>query len=295
MRIALAFLTVYLVWGSTYLAIRWGVEHAPPWLFAGARFLASGLLLVAYARWRGDAWPAPRDWRVIALTSTLMLVGGNGLVTYAEQWIASNQAALMVATSALWMAGFGTLGGRGERLNALTVAGLVLGFAGVAVLVGAGLESRTGPPLAYAALLASPVCWALGSVLSRRAPARCPPLMTAACQMLLAGAVMTLMGGALGEAPRWQWSWPLFWPFAYLVIFGSCIAYSAYYWLVYQVTPAQLGTYAYVNPAIAVLLGWWLADEYLAATQWLGTGIILAGVVAVTLAQRRPRAPEKSA
>lgn len=288
-QIAIAFAIVYLVWGSTYLAIRVGVQSLPPWLFAGVRFLLAGGLMLLYARLRGAALPVSgRDWRNIAVTALLMLVGGNGLVTWSEQWVESNQAALIVATSALWIAWLGTWGAQGERLNRLTLLGLGLGFGGVAVLVGSGLSLRAAPPLAYAALGLAPLAWAAGSVWSRRAPVACPPVMTAALQMLIAGAVMTAAGLALGEPPRWRNDPVALASLAYLVVFGSCLAYGAYLWLVHQVPPARLGTYAYVNPAVAVVLGWWLLDEHLNETQVLGTLIILGGVLLVTWASRKP-------
>lgn len=287
-KIAIAFAIVYLVWGSTYLAIRVGVQALPPALFAGVRFLLAGVIMLLYAYARGGRLPvSARDWRNVAVTGVLMLVGGNGLVTWAEQWIESNQAALIVATSALWMAWMGTWGARGERLGGLTLLGLGLGFGGVAVLVQSGLSLRAGPPLAYAALSLAPVAWAAGSIWSRRAPVSCPPAMTAALQMLIAGVVLTGIGLAAGEAPRWTWDRDPMLVVLYLALFGSCLAYGAYFWLVHEVTPSSLGTYAYVNPAIAVVLGWWLLDEHLNPTQVAGTAIILAGVVIVTWAARR--------
>jgi drug/metabolite transporter (DMT)-like permease len=289
-RIAIAFAIVYLVWGSTYLAIRVGVLDLPPWLFAGIRFLAAAVLMFAYAWLRGARLPtARRDWFSVAVTGLLMLVGGNGLVTWSEQWVESNQAALIVATSALWLAWLGTWGAQGERLNRLTLLGLGLGFGGVAVLVQSGLSLEAAPPSAYVALSLAPLAWAAGSVWSRRAPVSCPPVMTAALQMLIAGAVMTVAGLALGEAARWTPTPESLAALAYLVLFGSCLAYGAYLWLVHEVPPARLGTYAYVNPAVAVVLGWWLLDERLNATQVLGTVIILVGVLLVTWASRQPR------
>ncbi len=288
-QIAIAFAIVYLVWGSTYLAIRVGVQHLPPWLFAGVRFIAAGLLMLLYARLRGARLPVSRrDWLNITVTSLLMLVGGNGLVTWSEQWVESNQAALIVATSALWIAWLGTWGAHGERLNRLTVLGLALGFGGVAVLVGSGLSLRAAPALAYAALSLAPLTWAAGSVWSRRAPVSCPPVMTAALQMLIAGAVMTAAGLLLGEPARWHNDPTALAALVYLVLFGSCLAYGAYLWLVHEVPPARLGTYAYVNPAVAVVLGWWLLDEHLNQTQVVGTLIILGGVLLVTWASRKP-------
>ena len=284
-----ALLIVYVVWGSTYLAIRFGVEITPPYLFCSARFVAAGLILLLFAKARGLSLPtSPADWRVIGITAVLLLVGANGLVTWSEQWVASNQAALMVATSALWMACFGTLGARGERLGWLTWAGLLTGFFGVAVLMGEGLMHKSAPVAAYVALLISPVLWAAGSIFGRRNPLQCAPLMTAALQMLIAGVLMGAIGFAAGEHERWRWTAQSWWAWAYLTVFGSCIAYGAYYWLVHNVTPALLGTYAYVNPAIAVLLGAWLGAEHLSLTQMIGTGVILGGVVAVTLGQRMP-------
>lgn len=287
-QIVAAFATVYVVWGSTYLAIRIGVEDLPPVLFAGVRFLIAAPLMFAYAWWRGARLPRHlRDWWMIVVTALMMLVGANGLVTWSEQWIESNQAALIVATSALWMAWFGTWGDRGERLSALTLTGLLVGFVGVAVLVGTGLRLRDAPAAAYAALLLSPMLWAGGSVLARRHPLSVSPLMVAALQMLVTGIVMTALGLALGEASRWTPTMASLAALVYLAVFGSCIAYGAYYWLVHQVTPAHLGTYAYVNPAIAVLLGWWLLDEHMRPPQLVGTLVILAGVALVTVAARR--------
>jgi drug/metabolite transporter (DMT)-like permease len=290
LRIALAFATVYLVWGSTYLAIRIGVNDAPAILFAGLRFLLAAPIMLVYAWFRGARLPRSwRDWGIIIATALLMLVGANGLVTWSEQWVDSNQAALIVATSALWMAWFGTWGARGERLPPLTFAGLLMGFAGVAVLVGAGLQLQQAPWPAYAALLLSPVLWAAGSVVSRRYPTTSAPLMTAALQMLVTGVVMTTLGVLHGDVARWHPGASALGALIYLAVLGSCVAYGAYYWLVHEVTPAQLGTYAYVNPAVAVLLGWWVLGEALHSTQMLGTAIVLVSVILVTVASRRGR------
>ena len=290
MNVFAALLIVYLVWGSTYLVIRWGVEVTPPYLFASTRFLFAGALLLAYVRLRGLSMPSGiSEWRTIVITGVLLLVGANGLVTWSEQWVDSNQAALIVATAALWMAWLGSLGRRGERLSGSTWFGLLVGVSGVAVLVGEGLLHSRAPSAAYLALGISPVLWALGSIYGRRHPLSCPPLVTAAFQMLLAGVVMGLIGLAAGEGERWRWTTQSWYAWAYLVVLGSCVGYGAYYWLVHNTTPALLGTYAYVNPAVAVLLGWGLGGERLGAPQWIGTGIILVGVVMVTLSQRPAR------
>lgn len=203
-RVGLAFATVYLVWGSTYLAIRVGVDDAPPLLFAGVRFLIAAPIMLIYAWSRGARIPRDAgDWATIGLTALFMLVGANGMVTWSEQWVESNQAALIVATSALWMAWFGTWGQRGEGLSRLTLGALLMGFAGVAVLVAVGLRQQLAPISAYVALLLSPVLWAAGSIISRRRPTACPPAMTAALQMLVTGVVMTGLGLLNGEASVW--------------------------------------------------------------------------------------------
>lgn len=283
-KVLLAFVIVYIVWGSTYLGIRVAVEAIPPALCAGLRFDIAGTLILLYALARGHRLPSTlRDWLSAAFTGSMMLIGGNGLVTYSEQWVPSNQAALIVATSALWIAWFGTFGAKGEKLRPLTIVGLLLGFAGVVVLVGGGISARVAPVLAYLALLLAPITWALGSIYARRHPVGNTPLVTAALQMLTAGAVMTVIGLATGEQSRIRWEPRSFVALAYLIVFGSCIAYAAYVWLVHEVTPALLGTYAYVNPAVAVFLGWLLLDETLTRTQLIGTLIILLSVVIVTL------------
>lgn len=285
LRIALAMAVVYVVWGSTYLGIRVMVLDLPPLLSAGLRFLFAGLLMLGWVYLKRLSWPSrAADWRMLCATGALMLVGANGLVTWAEQWVDSNQAALIVATSALWIAGLGSLGAQGVRVTRLSLTGLVVGLAGVGVLVGEGLHLQQAPASAYAAMLFAPLLWAAGAMLSRSHPAQCSPFVAATVQVLFAGTLMTVLGLLAGETAQWQWSARSLWAMAYLAVFGTCIAYACYYWLVHQVTPATLGTHAYVNPAVAVLLGAWLLGERLGTLQVVGTFIILASVVIVNLA-----------
>ncbi|MGQ0529409.1 MAG: EamA family transporter [Panacagrimonas sp.] len=280
---------IYLVWGSTYLAIRIMVDALPALLSAGIRFLVAGLLMVGFALACRHALPkSRRDWYVIAATGALMLIGANGLVTWSEQWVVSNQAALIVATAALWIAYLGSLGASGSKVTLLSAVGLLFGLFGVAVLVGDGLRLGSAPWYAYAALQVSAFFWALGSVIAKRFATACSPLMTAAQQTLLAGAVMTVAGLAVGDANRWRWEPDAIAALAYLIVFGTCIAYAVFLWLVHQVTPVQLGTYAFVNPAVAVLLGSWLLDEHLSAIQMAGTTIIIGSVALVTIASPAP-------
>ncbi|MEK7224039.1 MAG: EamA family transporter [Pseudomonadota bacterium] len=288
-KVIIAFTAVYIIWGSTYLAIRVGVQQLPPALFAGARFVTAGILLALYARLSGQKFPTHlREWRTIAITALFMLVGANGLVVWGEQWVPSNQAALIVATTALWLAGFGTLGAHGQKLGPRTVLGLAVGFFGAAML----LLPENGFTLdhlwAQLAVLAACPLWAAGSMVAKRGHLTTPPLMVAALQSLVAGIVFCGFGFSTGEAVRWSWSPQAMAALVYLIIFGSCFAYAAYIWLLHEVSPAALGTYAYINPLVAVVLGWLVLRETLSATQMAGTVVIIIGVMLVSIT--RPRA-----
>ena len=283
-KIALAFLMLYLVWGSTYLAIRVGVQHLPPALFAGVRFVISGLVIGAYAWSQGMTLPRSfAEWKPIVIVGALLLMGGNGLVVWGEQWVASNQAALIVATTALWIAGFGTLGKQGQALSKQVLLGLVIGFAGVAVLLfphsgSLSMDHWWG----QLGILLAALSWASGSMYGKRQPSSIPPLMAAAMQMLVGGIMLCIIGFTLGEGSRWTWTTEGTAALVYLIVFGS-VTYAVYIWLLHTVTPAQLGTYAYVNPAVAVLLGWWLLNEKMSSAQIVGMLIILLGVVLVSI------------
>ncbi len=285
-KVIVAFAAVYIIWGSTYLAIRVGVQQLPPALFAGSRFVVAGILLALYARLSGQKFPIHwREWRTIAITALLMLVGANGLVVWGEQWVPSNQAALIVATTALWLAGFGTLGADGHKLAMRTLLGLAVGFLGVAMLMlpedGFSLE-HFGAQLAV--LAASPL-WAAGSMVAKHSRLTTPPLMIAAMQSLIAGIIFCCIGFPLGEAARWSWSTEAMAALAYLIVFGSCFAYAAYIWLLHEVSPSILGTYAYINPLVAVVLGWLVLQETLNANQLAGMVVILVGVMLVSIAR----------
>jgi drug/metabolite transporter (DMT)-like permease len=288
-KVIIAFTAVYIIWGSTYLAIRVGVQQLPPALFAGARFVTAGILLAIYARLSGQKFPTYlREWRTIAITALFMLVGANGLVVWGEQWVPSNQAALIVATTALWLAGFGTLGAHGQKLGPRTVLGLAVGFFGAAML----LLPENGFTLdhlwAQLAVLAACPLWAAGSMVAKRGQLTTPPLMVAALQSLVAGIVFCSFGLVTGEAMHWSWSPQAMAALAYLIVFGSCFAYAAYIWLLHEVSPAALGTYAYINPLVAVVLGWLVLRETLSDMQMAGTVVILLGVMLVSIT--RPKA-----
>jgi drug/metabolite transporter (DMT)-like permease len=292
-RLALvaAFAVVYVVWGSTYLAIRIAVQDLPPGLLAGIRFIIAGLALGALAMARGQALPATRqDWTVSAVLAIAFIVLGNGIVTWAEQWVPSNQAALIIASSALFTAWFGTFGRRGVPLSRATKLGLFAGLGGTALMVwpeggeAAAQESALFWP--RVAIVASTLAWSWGVMYSRNSTVTMKPLMFTACQMLIGGVVLTAAGLLSGEAGRWSWTLAGIGGLLYLTVFGSCLAYTTYMWLIQHTTPARLGTVAYVNPAIATLLGWWVLEEGLNTLQLLGMGIILASVAWVTVSAR---------
>ena len=287
LKAALAFAAVYIVWGSTYLAIRIGVQELPPALFAGTRFLAAGVLLAAYARLSGQAWPTgANEWKTIAIVGVLLLIGGNGLVVVGSQWIASNQAALIVATVALWIAGLGTLGPQGQPLARQALIGLLLGLTGVGLLLQPAADFSPNILWGQVAVLGAAFLWATGTIYGKRRRPRTPPLMSAAMQSLTAGGLLCVAGLMLGEASAWRWTWTGTTVLTYLIVFGA-LAFAAYVWLIHEVTPAALGTYAYVNPAIAVVLGWWILDEHLDAAQFIGMATILVGVILVSTARAR--------
>lgn len=286
-----AFAIVYVVWGSTYLAIGVAVQDLPPGLLAGVRFIIAGLVLGALALARGQPLPrAAADWRTAATLAVAFIVLGNGVVTWAQQWVPSNQAALIIASSALFTAWFGTFGRRGVPLSRATKAGLFAGLGGTALLVWpedpGSLAPGAGLLWPKAAIVMSTLAWSWGVMHSRNAIVTMKPLMFVACQMLVGGGILTAIGIADGQLAEWSWTLAGIGGLLYLTVFGSCIAYATYMWLINETTPARLGTIAYVNPAIATALGWWLLDESLTPLQLGGTAIILASVAWVTISAR---------
>ncbi|MCT4541875.1 drug/metabolite exporter YedA [Pseudomonas aeruginosa] len=284
--VVLALLLVYVVWGSTYLGIRLALEGGalPLTTVSGARFIVAGSLMYAVLRWRGMAAPTRRQWRNLVFMGLTMLVLGNGMVVLAERTVSSGLAATAVASVPLWMALFGAI--RGEHATKGEWLGIAIGFLGV-VWLNAG-SSLTASPQGLILLLIAPIGWAFGSVSARRLdlPA---PFMTAAGQMICGGVMLVALGLATGERPT---SWPSMnglLAVVYLCMFGSIVAFTAYVWLLHNVRPTLAGSYAYVNPVIAVLLGAWIGHERFGAHDLLAMGVILAGVVVLTLARTRAK------
>jgi drug/metabolite transporter (DMT)-like permease len=284
----IAYLVVCVFWGSTYLAIKIGVTELPPFLFAGLRFLTAGLLLLAVARALGDPLPRRSDWRTLAIVGVMLLAGGNALVVWSEQYIGSGIASIFVVTVAMWTALFDALipGGSGD-LSWRIVAGLLLGFLGTLLLVGATpaqiLAADKRGPIALTIASAS---WALGTVYAKRHPTQASPYMGAASQMIIGGAVVALLGTLLGEWPAWHLTGRGIGAIAYLVVFGSILGFSAYAYALRHASATIVGTYAYVNPVIAVLLGWLLLREPVAGRTFLAMAMILTAVIWIQFSHR---------
>lgn len=278
--VPLALIALYLVWGSTYLAIRIGLESYPPFSMAAVRFLAAGAGLYAFLRWRGAANPTWLQWRNCAIAGTLLLGFGNGLVCWAQQSVSSGLAAVAVSSMPLFAAVFGTFFGQWPRR--LELIGLLVGFVGVILLNLGG--DLAGSRLGALALLAAAASWAFGSLWSKRQDMP-EPMMNTAAQMLTGGAALTVLallnGQGLPAGPSLRATLAV----VYLGVFGSIVGFSAYLYLLRTVRPALATSYAYVNPPVAVLFGAALAGERVHALDVIGMAVILAGVAVITLAR----------
>ena len=283
-RIIAAFATIYLVWGSTFLAIRIGVQQLPPLLFAGLRFLLAGTLLAAVALARRERFPRQRaEWRQMLLFSLLMITFSNGISTVALQHVASNQGALLASSSALWIAALGALGPRGHALSVRGVLGLLCGFIGVALLLWPRGPVSLGHLGWQGLILVGSLSWAIGTILYRDSALTAGPIAFNAVMMLLGGSWLVVAGLATGELPRWEWRPGAILAILYLAVFGSALAYTSYSWLLKRVPADRVGTFAYVNPAVATVLGWAVLGEALAPLQVAGMVVVLLGVALVTL------------
>lgn len=287
LAIAVALAAVYLIWGSTYLGIRFALEGGyPPLLMAGGRFLLAGAMMFAVLRFRGEAAPSRAQWKNLALMGLLMMGIGNGMVTIAEQWVSSGLAAVAIASTPLWMGLFSLM--RGQRPSGLEWVGIGIGFIGV-LWLNAG-SSLSATPWGLVALLIAPIAWAFGSIWSkdRDLPS---PFMSAAGQMITGGVMMLFAGLVTGEhfdaMPTVKGTLSV----VYLLTFGSIIGFTAYVWLLHHVRPTLAGSYAYVNPVIAVILGAWLANEQFTPHDLGAMVVILLGVVAITLGKARAPKP----
>ena len=284
-KLTLALSTIYLVWGSSFLFSKIAVQSLPVALFSAVRFLTAGVLLALLAHFfGGHAFPRRLiEWRHVTVAGFFMVFLSNGLNTWAIQYIPTNQSALLNGTAAFWIAGLGVFGRRGHPLNRWAVLGMCIGFAGAALMLIPKGGLRTTSLLAELAALTACCAWALGTLYYRSIDTSLRSLMFMALQMCMGGLMLLGVGIAHGDAAHWAPSTSGLIALFYLTFFSSCLAYTAYGWLSLHSTPALIGTYGYVNPAIASFLGWQFLHEHLSAAQLVGMVVIIVGVSMLTL------------
>ncbi len=300
LALVLAFGAIYIIWGSTYLAIRFAVETLPPFSMASVRFLVAGGLLYVWARRRGIPSPTRAEWRSATIVGACLLMGGNGGVVWAEQYIASGTAALLVATVPFWMVFLEWWSGQAQRPRLPVLLGLGVGLFGVWLLVAdvSAQQTDLSSQLGIGALLFAAFSWSAGSIFSRRGGLPGSPWMATAAQMIAGGFGLGLLGALSGEAAGWSLgavSLRSALSLVYLILAGAIVAYSAYVWLLRVASPAAVSTYAYVNPVVAVALGWMFASEQVTRRTAIASAVILGAVIVVHRSQRgRRNAPPSS-
>jgi drug/metabolite transporter (DMT)-like permease len=287
-RLIAAFAAVYVIWGSTYLAIRFAVQTLPPLLMASARFILAGLIVLVWARLRdGAAWPNRVEWRVGLISGALLLLGGNGGVSWAEQRVPSGIAALLVAVVPVFMVLLEWLRPGGRRPSAAVFVGVGLGLAGLALLVGPeSLRGGGSDAIGALVLVLASLSWAAGSLYTKFAPKATSGTMATGTQMLAGGLALLIASVIAGEPARLDLahaSTASLIAFVYLLTFGSLIGFTAYVYLLSHTTAAKASTYAYVNPVVAVLLGWAIGHESVTKRTVLAAAVILAGVAIITV------------
>jgi drug/metabolite transporter (DMT)-like permease len=293
----LAFAAIYIIWGSTYLGIRVAVASMPPFAMAGTRFMIAGALLFTFLKFRGAAWPSARQWRINTIIGTFLLLGGNGLVAWAEQYVPSGITALLIGVGPLFIVLTEWAWPGGTRPSVTTMAALLLGFAGVVWLAAPWENTAHGGlhPAGVAALLAACVFWAIGSIYSRHAKHGADPLLASALQMLGGGAALALTGVLHGDFAQLNVAaiTPHAWiAFTYLIAIGSLVGFSTFVWLMKHSTPARVATYAYVNPVVAVFLGWLILHEPITPRTIVASIIIVAAVAIITTEKSKAQKPK---
>lgn len=281
----LAFAAVYLIWGSSYFAIAIGIETLPPFALAATRFLVAGLLLYAYARLRGVARPTLVQWRETTIIGTLLLCGGNGLVCWSETHIPSGSAALFIALVPIFMVLLDVYWARKSSLDPLTVAGVVTGFLGIVLLVSAGSGESSHHHLGgAAALTCAALLWSIGSIRARSVPLPQSTLLTNAMEMIGGSFALVVVSLATGEASAIHLetvSMKSVWALGYLIVFGSIVALTAYAWLLKNFSVASVSTYAFVNPVVALFIGWLGANETVNGGTAGAAALVILGVVLI--------------
>ena len=297
LTLLIAFAVVYTIWGSTYLAIRFAIETIPPFLMAGVRFFIAGLVMYGIALVQGAPRSGFREWKTALIMGSCLLVAGNGGVTIAEKYVSSGIASVMVATVPIYIALLGWAVGLVPRPRPIVWLGLAGGFVGVAILIGPALSFTNGPgahpEIGMLILLVSSFVWSAGSLYARTAKNAASPFLATAQQMLCGGAILTIIGLAVGEFPHVKFhemSARSLGAFAYLIFVGAIVGYTAYTWLLRNCEPAKVATHAYVNPIVAVLLGAAFAGETLSGRAILAATLIVGSVaLVITIEQSQTR------
>ena len=279
----LAWVSICIIWGTTYLAIRVGVKDMPPLLFAGMRWIIAGPIFLLVLKLRGYKLPDKKDLKHIAVVGILLLGLGNGLVAFAEQWLPSGLTALLLTTMPFWVVGIESALPSGPKLNFMIIFGLVLGISGVFFILGIDFQSLLDSSylIGIIGLMIGELGWASGTVYSKYVKVTVHPLMNAAVQMCIAGLALTIVSGLIGEYPRFHFTHDSFFAFLYLLVFGAFIAYGAYIYAINHLPISFVSTYAYINPVIALFLGWLILDEKLNTAIIIGALIILLAVYIV--------------
>lgn len=288
LNVWIALILVYLIWGSTYLAIRFAIASIPPFLMAGMRFLISGIFLYLFMRWKGEKRPSLSHWKSAVIIGFFLILVANGGVSWAEQKVSSGMAALLVGTVPLWMVFLEWLLKKGTRPGISSWIGVLLGFSGIALLVfsKAGSGNLETSPLWALLLVATSAAWSYGSLYARSAPLPASPLLATSLEMITGGVLQLITGFLLGEPAHFHLSqitlssgeaW------IYLTFIGSLVGFTSYIWVLQKSTPELASTYAFVNPVIAVFLGWLLAGEALTPSLFVATALIVAAVILITL------------
>jgi drug/metabolite transporter (DMT)-like permease len=294
-KLIAAFMAIYIIWGSTYLAIKYAVATMPPFAMAATRFLVAGGILYVWARLRSDVETRRVHWLHAMGLGVLLLCGGNGAVVWAQQHVPSGIAALVVAVVPLWVVLLDWLRPGGQRPHRLTLIGVIAGLAGMALLIGPGaLGGGEIEALPAFVLLCGSLSWSAATVFGKRAKVPGYPPLTSAMQLLgggLALAIVSIVAGEPGNIDPSSFSWQAIVSLGYLIVFGSIVAFSAYSWLLRVAPPARIATYAYVNPVVAILLGWAIADERLTGRTMLAAAVILGGVALITSGISREQVP----
>jgi drug/metabolite transporter (DMT)-like permease len=279
----IALFSIYIIWGTTYLAIRIGVEDLPPVLFAGLRWLIAGPFLLVILKLRGYKVPKTKDLINIGVAGFCLLAVGNGFVVFSEQYISSGLAALLITTVPFWIVGMESILPKGLRINGIVLLGLILGLAGIIIIFGGDvqllldLENLGG----VIGILIAVIGWSAGTVYTKYKKIDIHPLMGASVQMIIAGIILSTFGLILGEGSSFHFTQESFWAFVYLIVMGSLLGYGSYIYAIAHLPISLVSTYAYVNPIIALFLGWWILDEKISTSIIIAAFIILGGVALV--------------